>query len=132
MLIASAAVTRMRTFRRKKKPGAHDEADSPAGGADAVFEQFVRSENFNEILVTFKQLCEMLSIDVHDPSTVYENIKNRIQTHGAKTLWRLLGKRMAQNVYGKGSACKNTKVCDVYSGLISACVLLEACANNRK
>ena len=100
----------MRTFRRKKKLKGQDEVDATFGEADAIFEKFIHSKNFNEIRNLFKQLCGILNIDIHDHTKIYDEIKNRIQTHGAETLWRLLGKRMSQNVYGKGSTCKNTKV----------------------
>ena len=100
----------MRTLRRKKKGKSHDEVDAPFGAAEAIFDKFVHSENFNEIRNLFKQLCGTLSIDIHDHTNVYEHIKNKIQTHAAKTLWRLLGKRMSQNVYGRGLACKDMKV----------------------
>ena len=100
----------MRTFRRKKKLKGQDEIDAPFGEADAIFVKFMHSENFNEIRNLFKQLCGILNVDINDHTNVYDEIKNRIQTRAVKTLWRLLGKRMSQNVYGKGSACKNTKV----------------------
>ena len=74
----------MRTLRRKKKGKSHDEVDAPFGAAEAIFDKFVHSENFNEIRNLFKQLCGTLSIDIHDHTNVYEHIKNKIQNPCSK------------------------------------------------
>jgi len=59
---------------------------------------------------TFQQLCDMLELCPRDYEVFYKQLKLRLLSWKAQSLWTRLDKRAAHWEYRKGAACSNTKV----------------------
>ena len=60
---------------------------------------------------TFQQLCDVLELKPSDHRGFYTQLKTRLTSWKAKSLWAKLDKRAAQKEYRKGTCCANTRVC---------------------
>ena len=89
----------------------------PGGGgtdgsdpASQMFDQFCCANTFQGIMDSFSQLCRLVGLRPSDHRVFYHQLKTRLNSWKAQTLWVKLDKRSQGWEYGKGLACSNTSV----------------------
>ena len=80
--------------------------------ASRLFDQFCAANTFHTIMSTFQQLCDILELKPSDHRNFYRQLKNRLTSWKAQSLWSKLDKRASHREYKKGQACSNTRVCN--------------------
>lgn len=78
--------------------------------AEQAFRTFANARDYNDIMKTFKELCDIIDVDRTDFRRLYRNIKDKVQTPEIKVFYGLLDKRAKQSVYEKNKACSGAKV----------------------
>lgn len=84
-----------------------------AGGNDLsswLFSQFCNASTFQGIMDTFQQMCHMIGLHPVDHQIFYKQLKTRLLSWKAQSLWSKLDKRSANSEYKKGTACNKTRV----------------------
>lgn len=84
--------------------------------AHAHFESFVQAQQCQDVLSSFRGLCEALGLEPGGGLPQYHKIKAQLNYWSAKSLWAKLDKRASQSVYQQGQACANTKCLVVGAG----------------
>ena len=84
--------------------------DNDPNSADSLFDQFVSACTCKTILNTFQELCSVLGLTNADHTTFYKQLKSRLTSWKAMSLWSKLDKRASHRDYQKMQACSNTKV----------------------
>ncbi|KAL6091491.1 hypothetical protein STEG23_032302 [Scotinomys teguina] len=92
-------------------------ASSPSTNpAHTHFESFVQAQLCQDVLSSFRGLCEALGLEPGGGLPQYHKIKAQLNYWSAKSLWAKLDKRASQSVYQQGQACANTKCLVVGAG----------------
>ncbi|XP_012912148.1 F-actin-monooxygenase MICAL1 isoform X1 [Mustela putorius furo] len=84
--------------------------------AHAHFESFLQAQLCQDVLSSFRGLCEALGVEPGGGLPQYHKIKAQLNYWSAKSLWAKLDKRAGQPVYQQGRACPNTKCLVVGAG----------------
>ena len=94
--------------------------------ASRLFDQFCAANTFQTIMSTFQQLCDILELKPSDHRNFYRQLKNRLTSWKAQSLWSKLDKRASHREYKKGQACSNTRVCYFFY-FLSEKIFLDIC-----
>lgn len=78
--------------------------------ASQLFDQFCSANTFHGIMDTFQQLCDIIGLRPVDHQIFYKQLKTRLLSWKAQSLWTKLDKRAANLEYRKGTACNKTRV----------------------
>lgn len=78
--------------------------------ASQLFDQFCSANTFHGIMDTFQQLCDIIGLRPVDHQIFYKQLKTRLLSWKAQSLWTKLDKRAANLEYKKGTACNKTRV----------------------
>ncbi|XP_035662716.1 F-actin-monooxygenase MICAL3-like isoform X8 [Branchiostoma floridae] len=84
--------------------------------ADGLYDQFVQASTFQQILRTFRELCQHLELKNTDYKNFYNRLKAKLQSWKAQALWSKIDKRAAHKDYQRGNACPNTRVLIIGAG----------------
>ncbi|KAI8506728.1 [F-actin]-monooxygenase mical3 [Branchiostoma belcheri] len=84
--------------------------------ADGLYDQFVQASTFQQILRTFRELCDHLGLKNSDYRNFYNRLKAKLQSWKAQALWSKIDKRAAHKDYQRGNACPNTRVLIIGAG----------------
>lgn len=91
-------------------PGAPQQAPPENDPAGQLFDQFCAANTFQTIMAIFQQLCDLLELKPSDHRNFYKQLKSRLTSWKAQSLWSKLDKRAAHREYRKGQVCANTRV----------------------
>ncbi|XP_071113643.1 LOW QUALITY PROTEIN: F-actin-monooxygenase MICAL3-like [Haliotis cracherodii] len=84
--------------------------------AAQLFDQFISAVTCKSILGTFHDLCDSLGLTNTDHRNFYKQLKSKLTSWKAKSLWTKLDKRASHRDYRKMEACPNTKVLIIGAG----------------
>ncbi|XP_067675060.1 F-actin-monooxygenase MICAL3-like isoform X3 [Haliotis asinina] len=87
-----------------------------ADPAAQLFDQFISAVTCKSILGTFHDLCDSLGLTNTDHRNFYKQLKSKLTSWKAKSLWTKLDKRASHRDYRKMEACPNTKVLIIGAG----------------
>ncbi|XP_041351912.1 F-actin-monooxygenase MICAL3-like isoform X2 [Gigantopelta aegis] len=99
--------------------------DNDLNSADHLFDQFVSAYTCKTILNTFQELCSVLGVTNADHTTFYKQLKSRLTSWKAVSLWSKLDKRASHRDYQKMQACTNTKVLVIGAGPCGLRIAIE-------
>ena len=97
-------------------------SDSPR---EQLYSQFYDVTDFQEILATFRALCEEIGIDPSDYG-LYSLLKRELTSWKARALWQLLDGRAQLPEYGDRKACEGKRVLVVGAGPVGLRAAIEA------
>jgi hypothetical protein len=78
--------------------------------ATLFFDQFCHASTLRGITNSFHQLCDVIGVNQKDYANFYWNIRSKVTSWKAKSLWSKLDKRAMQKEYKRGTACTGTRV----------------------
>ncbi len=91
-------------------PGAPQPQAVENDPAAQLFDHFCAANTFQTIMSTFQQLCDLLDLKPSDHRNFYRQLKSRLTSWKAQSLWSKLDKRAAHREYRKGQVCANNRV----------------------
>ncbi|XP_019402313.1 PREDICTED: protein-methionine sulfoxide oxidase MICAL2-like isoform X2 [Crocodylus porosus] len=84
--------------------------------AHALFETFLRANECEEVLGSFRALCGHLGLEHTGQLCFYHKLKACLNYWSAKALWSKLDKKAGHKDYDQGRACANTKCLIIGAG----------------
>lgn len=78
--------------------------------AHVLFDTFLRANECEEVLGSFRALCGHLGLEHTGQLCFYHKLKACLNYWSAKALWSKLDKKAGHKDYDQGRACANTKV----------------------
>lgn len=78
--------------------------------ASELFDQFCTANTFQGIMGYFQQMCDLLGVRPEDHRIFYRQLKPRLVSWKAQSLWARLDRCATRREYKKGTACTNTRV----------------------
>lgn len=78
--------------------------------ASQLFDQFCSANTFQGIMDTFQQMCHVVGLHPVDHQIFYRQLKARLLSWKAQSLWSKLDKRSTNIEYKKGTVCNKTRV----------------------
>ncbi|XP_071943434.1 protein-methionine sulfoxide oxidase mical3b-like isoform X3 [Antedon mediterranea] len=90
------------------------------------FEKFMTASTFKGITIAFKELCQAVDLKPTDYKTFYVNLKSRVNSWKAKSLWAKLDKRANRKEYKKPKPCYDTNVFIIGAGPCGLRTAIEA------
>jgi hypothetical protein len=97
-------------YHRPLQQVAQVEVEVANDPAAQIFDLFCNANTFQSIMAAFQQLCDLLELKPSDHHDFYNQLKARLTTWKAQSLWAKLDKKAAHRDYKKGLACTNTRV----------------------
>ena len=66
------------------------------------------------IMKSFRDLCDLLELNPSDHRNIYTQLKSRLRSWKAASLWAKLDKRASQRDYQRQQACQNMRVSGLF------------------
>ena len=85
-------------------------------GASILFDQFCAANTFHGIMTAFHGMCDALEERPTPHRLFYKQLKPKLNTWKAQSLWAKLDKRAAHREYRKSSLCTNTSALIIGGG----------------
>lgn len=81
-----------------------------------IFDRFIYAYTLEDILESYKYLCELIKLEPNRLPIFYPKLKSNITSWKAKALWKKFDQRAKCEFYEKGEICSKTKVLIVGGG----------------
>lgn len=94
--------------------------------AEQLFYQFSDAATFQEILNTFRDICNELGLQDTHYGEIYPALKKKLTAWKCQELWKLLDKRASLSEYDGQNACAQRRVCIIGAGPIGLRTAIEA------
>ena len=107
------------------------EQERASGGAaesprDQIFNQFYDATDFQEILASFRALCEEIGVDPCERDGFYVSLKRELTAWKCRALWQLLDSRASLPEYESQKACEGKRVLVIGAGPVGLRAAIEA------
>jgi len=94
--------------------------------AEQLFYQFSEAATFQEILNSFRSLCNELRLQDTHYGELYPALKEKLAAWKCQEIWKLLDKRASLPEYDGQNACLHRRVCIIGAGPIGLRTAVEA------
>lgn len=106
--------------------GGTSQPQSPEGDRDCLFTQFSEATGVDEILSTFRALCQEIKVEPDGYENVYPSLKAGLTSWKPVSIWELLNARAALPEYDSQNACRGRRVLVVGAGPVGLRMAIEA------
>lgn len=107
----------------------HGPAGSPPpdeSRRDRIFAQFSEVTELDQIIASFRELCQEAEVDPNSYENVYPALKKCFTAWKPVSMWELLDKRACLPEYESGNACRGSRVLVIGAGPVGLRMALEA------